>query len=502
MIARFPQAQAGGYNGVVFSYDVPASKGAELRQAAAAHGLDLVAAVMGGAHDRNDAEGVAVTDAPFVARGRTAIFEPAEPVRIVNGDFERAEGHHFAGWTGQIGEGVTTFADREIAHSGHASLRIEPARKNWFRPARLGQLLSFQSHRQYRISFWVKTDGLVVTDPEARVLAADGRRTVGFQAFHVDHTQDWTHYDLVFNSFELSRALLSLGTSSQSAGRMWFDDVAVEEIGLVNVLRRPGCPVLVRGEDGTIYDEGRDYDRIVDPSLNPWTAYHASLAISLPAGTRIRSGERLRVSYYHPVIIDEDRVTECLSEPRIFEDWRAEVVQANERFHPAAFLMSHDELRVVNQCALCRSKGLTPGRLLAWNVRQAAQIVRDVRPDAEIWVWNDMFDPMHNAVDRYYAVNGSLRGSWEGLDADVGVVNWFGAVKGRNARFFADRGHRQVLAGYYDADPDGAAIDAWLDRTSSVPGVVGAMYTTWQDRYGAMDAWARAAWGGGPIKRE
>jgi len=130
--------------------------------------------------------------------------------------------------------------------------------------------------------------------------------------------------------------------------------------------------------------------------------------------TRIRKGEKLRVSFYHSLIVYEDRVTHCLSEPRIFADWRAEVQRADSLFHPAAFFMSHDELRVVNQCALCQSKGLTPGQLLAWNVHQSAQIIREVRPDAEIWVWSDMFDPQHNAVDQYYAVNGSLRARGRG----------------------------------------------------------------------------------------
>lgn len=36
------------------------------------------------------------------------------------------------------------------------------------------------------------------------------------------------------------------------------------------------------------------------------------------------------------------------------------------------------------------------------------------------------FDPMHNAVDHYFAVNGTLAGSWKGLDKDVGIVNWYG----------------------------------------------------------------------------
>jgi hypothetical protein len=34
MIARFPQAQAAGYNGVVFSYNIAREKAAELRHAA------------------------------------------------------------------------------------------------------------------------------------------------------------------------------------------------------------------------------------------------------------------------------------------------------------------------------------------------------------------------------------------------------------------------------------------------------------------------------------
>jgi hypothetical protein len=140
---------------------------------------------------------------------------------------------------------------------------------------------------------------------------------------------------------------------------------------------------------------------------------------------------------------------------------------------------------------------MTPGLLLAWNIKKAAQIIRDVRPDAGIWVWSDMFDPMHNAVDHFYAVNGPLKGSWEGLSPDVGIVNWNGGLKGKNCQFFADLGCKQILSGYYDGDEDGSGIAEWLGNTKSVKGIVGAMYTTWEDRYGPMDVWAAKAWGGG-----
>jgi hypothetical protein len=215
----------------------------------------------------------------------------------------------------------------------------------------------------------------------------------------------------------------------------------------------------------------------------------------LAAGSRIKDGARFRVSYYHPIIVYEDRINFCLSEPKIFEDWEAEVKRADELYHPAAFFMSHDEIRVANQCALCQSKHMTAGELLAWNVRKAAAIIRKVRPDAEIWVWSDMFDPMHNAVDHYYAVNGTLAGSWKGLDKDVGIVNWHGGLKGKNCPFFADMGLRQILSGYYDSDEDGTAITEWLANTKDVSGIVGAMYTTWEDKYGAMQIWAQKAWG-------
>jgi len=494
VIADFPRAQADGYNAVVFGFDVAPSRAAAFKQAARQHGLGLVAMVMGGAHDRNDTEGVLSQNALFVAHGGAATFQPDNPTKVINGDFEDARGDHFGGWGFQDDEGVTTFADHQVTHGGKTSLRMENIGRNPAQHARIEQPIKLQPHRQYRISVWVKTEGLAGPTPEVKVLAPDGSG-ISYQTFHYDRTQDWRHYDLVFNSLNNSTANLYLGSWYGKEGKVWWDDLSVDEIGLVNVLRRPGCPVTVTGEDGTPYAEGRDYERIVDPQLNPWQAYHDPPALRLTPATRIPDGARLRVSYYHPVIIYEDRITACLSEPRVFDDWRAEVETANRLYHPDAFLMQHDEMRVIDQCALCQSRHLTPGALLADNVHRAAAIIRKARPDAGIWVWSDMFDPQHNAVDNFYLVNGSLKGSWKGLDKDVGIVNWNGGLAGKNCRFFADLGLRQILSGYYDADNDGAGITGWLANVRDVPGVVGAMYTTWGDNYGAMDVWAQKAWG-------
>ena len=496
MIARFPRAQADGYNGVAFAANVPEAKAAELRQAAQKYGLDIVAIVMGNSPDRNYTEGVLSKDALFGAHDGIATFHPDNPTKILNADFEEAEGNHFKRWAFQDDEGVTTFADHDVVHGGKTSLRMESIGKNPARHARIMQPLDLQPHRQYRLSFWVKTENLVPADPNIEVLTADSGRSISFQTFHADKTQDWIHYDLVFNSLDNSKGLLYLGSWNGKDGRLWWDDLTCEEIGLVNVLRRPGCPVTVHAENGTVCEEGRDYLKIVDPELHPYRAYHDPPPIHLTPNSRIHDGDRLRVSCYHPLIIYEDRITSCLSEPKIFTDWAAEVKKANDLLHPAAFLMSHDELRVIDQCALCQSMHMTPGQLLAWNVRKAAKIIRDLRPDAGIWVWNDMFDPLHNAVDHFYAVNGSLKDSCKGLDKDVGIVNWHGGLMGKNCKFFADLGLKQILSGYYDGDDDGANITQWIANTRDVPGIEGAMYTTWEDRYDAMDRWAQKAWGG------
>jgi hypothetical protein len=498
-IAMFPRAKADGYNGVVFTCNFAAEKAAELKKAAKDNGLDIVVMVMGGSSDRNCCEGVLTKDAIFVAQGGKATLQPDRP-KLVNGDFEDVKDNHFAGWTLQDDEGVIAFADHEVVHGGKTSLRMENIGKNQYRHCRVAQPIKLIPHREYHISVWLKTEKMAPADPEIKVLVPGPQEQISFQTFHTEGTQDWKRCDIVFNSLEGTDATIYLGSWYGKDGKVWWDDLKIEEIGLVNVLRRPGCPVTVLGEDGTAYEEGRDFEKIVDPNLHPWIPYHDQPAIKLTANTRIKDGQKLRVSYYHSIVIYEDRVTSCLSEQKIFDDWRAEVKKADELIHPAAFLMSHDELRVINQCALCQSKKMTPGQLLAWNVHQAAQIIREIRPDAGIWVWNDMFDPQHNAVEHFFAVNGSLKGSWEGLDKDVGIVNWHGGLMGKNCQFFADLGLKQILSGYYDGDEDGSAITKWIENTKSVKGIVGAMYTTWENKYGALDVWAKKAWGGGQGK--
>jgi hypothetical protein len=102
-----------------------------------------------------------------------------------------------------------------------------------------------------------------------------------------------------------------------------------------------------------------------------------------------------------------------------------------------------------------------------------------------------MFDPHHNAVAKdYYLVNGSYVNSWEGLTKDVIILPWYFEKRVESLKFFAERGHRQVIAGYYDSRPE--RIQEWLKAAKGIEGVIGAMYTTWQNRYGDLEPFGRA----------
>ncbi|UCC67733.1 MAG: hypothetical protein JSV79_11530 [Armatimonadota bacterium] len=513
-IELLPRAAAAGYNALVLSdsslYDLD-SAGASyaknvrrVQEEARRHGLELIPCVMPIGYsgsilgaDPNLAEGLPVKGALFVASDGIARLSADPAVSLPGGDFERIEGGRFAGWDWYDNPGKSIFPDRQVVHGGRTAARMERISEadpvhGHCRFMRRVQVAPF---RQYHLSAWVKTQDFEAPESvRVSVLApTEKERAVASIALEVKKTQDWAQYHLVFNSLSWEEVQIYLGTWGGKGGRIWWDDVRLEEIGLMNVLRREGCPLSVSTEDGVEYQEGRDFEPIRDPQLRPWQIYHEPPVIRLSANSRISDGQRLRVSYYHPIVINRWQVMCCLSEEKVYDVLREQVRRVNDLLHPNTFFMQHDEIRVANWDQACRSRGLTPGELLADNVRRCVAIIRDLRPDAAIWVWSDMFDPMHNAVDEYYLVNGTWAGSWEGLPADVGIVNWANHLKGKNLGWFANRGHAQVLAGYYDHEE--WIIEEWLEAGDGLPGVAGAMYTTWRDNYHDMEAWAARAWG-------
>lgn len=420
-------------------------------------------------HNPNLAEALPVENALFVVQNGVARLRPDGAPALKGGDFT-----DLSQWD---------WKDEAVSNDEGTAYVRNPDGRN----ARIEQKLKLTPFRQYHLSVRVKTQDFKGT-PEVKVLA--GNRALNYNYLGVKTTQDWTTHHVVFNSLDHTEANLYLGCWDGSTGELWWDDAKLEEVGLLNVVRRPGAPLIVKHEDGEAFKEGEDFERVVDPQMgnHPWNGeydvYHEPPVIK----TRLPEGTRLRVSYYHVATVYDDQAMICPSEPETVELLRDQARRMHAAWGAKGYMMSHDEIRVFNWCEACRRRHLDAGELLADDVRTCIQILRDVNPGGRIYVWSDMFDPNHNAHGDYYLVRGNLAGSWAGLDRDVIIMNWNFGKRDASLKFFADRGNRQVIAGYYDDNPK-QLLD-WLKSAHDVQGLEGVMYTTWRHDFSKMEEFA------------
>lgn len=453
------------------------------------------------AHDPNLAEGFAVEAAPFLVTGREATLVADPAAKLRNGDLEQTNGDQFANFGFQDDPGKVTFVDHQVVHGGKVACRIEDTKKNSSTGnARLVQRVKVRPHACYRFSAWVRTRSLAGTGSFHLLALGAGpsSRQLTFHEAGLKPDQDWTPIDVVFNSLDQGEVNLYVGLWGGQNGTLWVDDLKLEELGLVNVLRRKGCPLAVASADGkTVYVEGRDFEPVVDTKLGvvPYAGQydfaHSGPAIRLTPRSTINDGARLRVGWYHPVLTHGEQMMCCLSEPKVYDLLRDQARRVNALFHPKTVFMSHDEIRVINWCQACQSRRLTPGKLLADNVRRCVAILKETMPRAKVATWSDMFDPNHNAVASYYLVNGSLEGSWEGLARDVMIANWNSGKARQSLDWFSRRGHEQLIAGYYDVD-DLGNFQVWNGAAKGVPRVTGFMYTTWQSKFELLERYGEA----------
>ena len=434
-------------------------------------------------HDRNLAEGLPVVDAPFVVEDGVARLAPDGVAGIVNGGFEEFSGNKLAGFGFHDQPGEVSFIDSEVKHGGRAALRLENFAANPHGHGRVMQEVAVRPHRCYRISVWVKTEQLQPADAfKIQVLA--GNRALSPRAFNLQPTSDWHKLTMVFNSFDLESVRLYAGMWGGKSGRLWLDDWTLEEVGPLNVLRRPGTPVTVRSEDGqVVYTEGIDFAPLEDPGFNTRRVDRAAPGIKILPNSRICDKERLKVSWYHAQAINSSQVTVCMAEPKLYEVFDREARLLAERLRPRRVFLNMDEIRMGGTCAACRGRNMA--ELLGECITRQTEILRRYMPGAEIYVWSDMLDPNHNAHGDYYLVNGDFKGSWNHVPKDLIIAVWGGAPREKSLQFFADKGFRTLIACYYDAD-NLNDVRGWLRLAGDTPNVRGLMYTPWQKKYGLL----------------
>jgi hypothetical protein len=351
----------------------------------------------------------------------------------------------------------------------------------------ISQPLRVHPYRCYRLRAWVKTEN---AGPRMAIhllaVAPDGR-DLSYMEPPLPETSDWHEVRWGFSSWYADHVTFRAGVSDGKRGKVWIDDVAIEEVGLTNVLRRPGTPVKVRNEKtGEVYEEGRDFAAIKDPQLNFFWD-HEGPAIQLPPGSRIHAGDRLRVDYYHGTTIYRDQTALDMSEPAVYEVWQHQVPLIEKYLAPRKYFLSMDEVRVGGCCEACQRRHLSMAQILGDCVKRQYDMIRVANPQAEVYVWSDMFDPNHNALEKYYLVNGSFDGTWKYIPKDLVMACWYYEKRDLSLGFFSKLGFQTLAGAYYDADnldnPKG-----WLESLDRTPGALGIMYTTWENKFELLPA--------------
>ncbi|WBS04310.1 hypothetical protein OU994_08540 [Pseudoduganella sp. SL102] len=440
--------------------------------------------------------------APFTVRQDVATVSGAN--LVTNGDFASE-----AGWAR---DAAWVKLDRTTDHTGGSaasgSMKMSPSNAGPAYNSRVYRRFDLAPHKAYRLSFWLKASPRYPTSKLFIQILAEGKNVPVYRnassnlgwGSKPDGTwnergnsdpkmfsagQDWKKYDLEFNTGNASWVTFYL--SNQRAGdpstAVWVDDIELREIGLAHPVRRPSLPLVVKGKDGTVYREGSDY------------AVGAE-KLTIPRGSRIRDGQVLDVSWYQSAENLVSRwgtpATACRDE--YFDIQKAYYDEINKIFggkFPGSkvdrYFMYYDEIRVMNWDPGCKPPPKTAGEYLARMVNGVGARLTGYRRPVEKLVWNDMFDPSMNAIPRYWQVNGDLSKSSVALDRSFVVVNWTGGSimtpaedEGRRAsvRRFADPGHKQVIALYYDKL---SSVNNWLGVLGKQlpPGMDGVMYTTW-----------------------
>jgi hypothetical protein len=419
---------------------------------------------------------------------------------LVNGGFESGQ----TAWFGYGDAGVSV--DTTVAHSGSASALIANAPAN----ARLSQTFTVQPWRQYHMQMFYQTQsfqGYSQVELFADNNVAYNRVN---QPLTLAATQGWTEWDQTFNSGPHTSITILMGVWGGSKGDLWFDDISLQETGLVYVLRGTSTPLTVYNPANPtqVFKENTDFGAISDPQLSGPAPYfqdnwHQPMTVPVPSGSSLQPGQTVAMNWY-AIQPEYGNAGASLTDPGPAL-WRTQNAAAVGTMFPnaAGYFLSYDEMRHMDSTASAKAMNMTPAQLLDWHFNQTYSIFRGLKPQAPIYAWGDMFDPNMNAINNYYLVEGDLTGSWTGLPADVIFMNWNLSALNTSAAWFAGKNaqqpvaHQQVIAGYYDSGNGGTSATTELAQVSGVPGVLGMMYTTFTDDYtqlGAFASAARAGW--------
>lgn len=442
--------------------------------------------------DTSLAEAFPVVGTPFKVKGKTATISAAAP------------GLPSDPTTWSRSNSSCT-VDPGHKKSGNASIRMTnpPAHTE------ISTQVNLKPNRGYELSVWIKTaDYSGYLRPSFRVKAGGrailNRRDRCFMTPKswslVGKTMDWKLCKIDFNSLEATSVTIALNTGRKAAtGKIWFDDILIREVGLYETHR--GHPVIVKSATGKEYAQGTDF--VVGPEK-----------LIIPEGSSIRNGEMLAVTWYQHANVETMVAATDYCNPKSWamtEKIASDVLELYDQ--PGAYFVGLDEWRVAFWNPQGPSLYGNAAQYMGDVLKKKAQILMATNSNREIMVWNDMYDPYHNARNPYWMVNGPTSQAWKTIPNNTIIVNWNGHNRKQGMDFFAGLDpkypkvfFRQILS------INEAGVENWLKDLASMEAtgklsddaVVGVQYCTWYHNYSNLENLAKACdragrWGKGPI---
>ncbi|ROL56247.1 hypothetical protein D9V84_08735 [Bacteroidetes/Chlorobi group bacterium Naka2016] len=461
--------------------------------------------------DPSLASGLPVYNQKFVIEKDTARLIPYVKSYLTNPGFEVFNGNNFTGF-GYIDQpGQLSFVDTVVKHSGKASIRFSnfesvPGYKN----ARIIHKIVTKPYTLFNASAWVRSENLQYSSAfQITAINSKGRQLCFINLTLPRTTNGWQKYDVTFNSLDSDTLNVYWGVWGATSGSFWLDDLVLEEVPFVNLIRRSGAPLTVSHPIlDVLYKEGIDFDSLYDAKLGAvyswygeYDAWHQPPTFRIKSGGRLRNGDTILISYYHTTYIYDGQVMISTTEPKTYEIIEREFKILDSLLKPRTYFMNHDEIRIMNWDWGDQQYGTTPAMLLARNVNKCVDIIKKYNSNASIWVWSDMFDEFHNAKPgnkNYYLVNGELAGVSDSIPKSVGIVNWnHGNNAVQSLTFFENKGFRQITAPYYDTDEQ--HIRRSKNNAKSISNFDGMMYTTWTNNYSYLKHFGYLAWNHSPF---
>lgn len=451
---------------------------------------------------------------PFKVSGGVALVD-SPPVAVKDAGFETPPGQNWK-CNGPFQQ------DFEIKRSGQSSARI-------INPRQYGQVtqrIPVTPHRTYELSVFMKLSkdvsstkniGFIVVAGGLPILKKRGSNRNRINASALGG--GWFRHVDSFNSRHHSQVELRIITTEAKAGvqgTFWFDDVAVQEVGLYEIVRRASLPVRVSSAAGKKeYVEGTDY-HVGDRKL------------TIPEGSGISEGEALGVDWYGAATCDTRNASTAFCSEETWHEVGQQIARVDEWFQtPPAQLIKYSEWRTAGWDPACiqpfEIDNVGSGPYMGYVTQRTANMVQVANSNREVIIINDAYDPYHNSRSTYYAVNGGSLGSWSGLSEDLIIYNWNVHNKPKSLEFFAGTNNhswprfgvkesrqRQIVAAGSFGEGNWrewlSALDS-LEAIGKLPdgSVIGINYQTYRGAYGNVGAMAdffKAAgrWGTGPIQ--